>query len=100
MTKQFTKKDIENMRSLRQEGQSTYKIAATFGVPATAIQNFVADIKPEKSLRVGRTHLSNEDRQRITNMYAQGFAVDQIARFMDITEVTVMNNINKNKTAI
>lgn len=93
----FGQKDIENMRALRKEGHSIYKIANAFGVPSNLVWQYTADIKPEKNQRMERTHLNAQQKSILMNLYSQGLAVDQIARFLGVTDITVSNNVRKLK---
>lgn len=89
--------DIDNMMELRKQGHSIYKIADTFGVPSTLVWQNTAHIKPKESQRLKRTHLDNKAKLQMIALHKQGMSNDQIARFLGVTDITVLTNLNRIK---
>lgn len=96
----LSQSDINNMRELRKQGHSIYKIADTFGIPSTLVYQNTADIRPVEAKRLKRVYLSDKDRQIMLNLHKQGLSNDQISRFLGITEITVLTNLKRLSKAI
>lgn len=93
----LSQSDIVNMRELRKQGHSIYKIADTFGIPSTLVYQNTADIRPIENQRLKRVHLKEKDRQIMLSLHKQGLSNDQIGRFLGVTEITVLTNLSRLK---
>jgi predicted transcriptional regulator len=87
--------DTEKMRILRKAGYSIYAIANTMGVSANEVFSYTKDIKPTKSIRMPKYHLTDEKIQELKWLAKLGFTRDEMARHLQVSEVCIMSNLAK-----